>query len=96
MDMDESNMAQDQQQQQQQEQEQEQDNVKVYLPGEKLEEGEVLVADTSAYEMLHQMQVEWPCLSFDFLRDSLGSGRKNVIIDFYLFWPLTKLKCGLI
>ena len=58
----------------------EDDNVNVYLPGQKLAEGEVLVADNSVYEMLHQMHVEWPCLSFDFLRDNLGMNRKTVSI----------------
>ncbi|KAJ3213243.1 Glutamate-rich WD repeat-containing protein 1 [Dinochytrium kinnereticum] len=57
------------------EEEEENEEVQVYLPGQKLDEGEVLVADNSAYEMLHQLQVEWPCLSFDILRDNLGNGR---------------------
>ncbi|KAJ3170239.1 ribosome biosynthesis protein rrb1 [Geranomyces variabilis] len=47
----------------------------VYLPGAPLAEGEELVADNSTYEMLHSMGVEWPCLSFDILRDNLGSKR---------------------
>lgn len=53
-------------------------NLKVYLPGEKLEEGEVLVPDNSAYELLHTMNVEWPCLSFDVLRDNMGPSRSSV------------------
>ncbi|TPX33499.1 hypothetical protein SmJEL517_g03668 [Synchytrium microbalum] len=43
------------------------DALDVYLPGQALDEGEVLVPDNSAYEMLHFMGVEWPCLSLDFL-----------------------------
>jgi ribosome assembly protein RRB1 len=54
------------------------ENLRVYLPGQELGEGEVLVPDNSVYEMLHTMQVEWPCLSFDFLRDNLGVGRTTV------------------
>lgn len=50
----------------------------VYLPGtHKLAEDEVLEADQSVYEMLHQMNVNWPCLSFDVLRDSLGDNRQT-------------------
>jgi ribosome assembly protein RRB1 len=41
---------------------------------EPLKEGEELVFDNSAYEMLHRAKVEWPCLSIDFLlRDRIGS-----------------------
>ncbi|KAF9429810.1 ribosome biosynthesis protein rrb1 [Entomortierella beljakovae] len=50
-------------------------DVRVYLPGQALEENEVLEADQSAYEMLHSMNVKWPCLSFDILSDHLGDGR---------------------
>ena len=52
----------------------------VYLPGQKLEDVEVLEADQSAYEMLHSMNVKWPCLSFDILHDNLGEDRKTVYI----------------
>lgn len=37
--------------------------------------GEELVYDSSAYEMLHRSQVEWPCLSIDFLlRERIAGG----------------------
>ena len=49
----------------------------VYLPGDKLEEGQVLEPDQSAYEMLHRLNVTWPCLSFDVLKDHLGSDRQR-------------------
>ncbi|CAN1275263.1 Protein HEAT STRESS TOLERANT DWD 1 [Linum perenne] len=46
---------------------------KVWQPGvDKLEEGEELQCDPSAYNSLHAFHVGWPCLSFDFIRDSLG------------------------
>ena len=32
-----------------------------------LKEGEELVFDSSAYDMLHRSKVEWPCLSIDFV-----------------------------
>ena len=48
------------------------ENLKVYLPGDKLDIDEELVADQSTYEMLHRMNVEWPCLSFDIIPDKLG------------------------
>jgi ribosome assembly protein RRB1 len=56
----------------------------VYLPGQTLADGEELVVDNSAYEMLHQMGVEWPCLSFDILADRLGSSRNSFPMTTYL------------
>ena len=50
----------------------------VYLPGSHvLEKDEVLEPDQSVYEMLHRMNVTWPCLSFDILRDALGDERQR-------------------
>ncbi|KAI4344503.1 hypothetical protein L6164_011722 [Bauhinia variegata] len=47
--------------------------VKVWQPGvDKLEEGEELQCDPSAYNSLHAFHIGWPCLSFDIVRDSLG------------------------
>jgi ribosome assembly protein RRB1 len=47
----------------------------VYIPGvgPSLESGQTLEPDQSAYEMLHRLNVTWPCLSFDVLKDSLGT-----------------------
>ncbi|KAG8649311.1 protein HEAT STRESS TOLERANT DWD 1 [Manihot esculenta] len=46
---------------------------KVWQPGvDKLEEGEELECDPSAYNSLHGFHIGWPCLSFDIVRDSLG------------------------
>jgi len=42
---------------------------------DKLGENEQLDYDNSAYAMLHRMRCEWPCLSFDFVQDSLGANR---------------------
>jgi ribosome assembly protein RRB1 len=53
-------------------------DAETYLPGKQIGEDEVLVADMSTYVMLHPVQVEWPCLSFDILRDGLGASRTNV------------------
>lgn len=51
----------------------------VWRPGvDKLEDGEDLEYDPSAYIMYHSMQTEWPCLSFDFLKDTLGDNRQRV------------------
>ena len=50
---------------------------KTFIPGrDKLAAGESLSPDTSTYEMLHTLSTTWPCLSFDFVGDSLGENRK--------------------
>jgi len=43
-----------------------------------LEEGEYLEYDPTAYDLIHFMRVEAPCLSFDILTDTLGYERKRV------------------
>jgi ribosome assembly protein RRB1 len=49
-----------------------------FIPGRHvLSKDEILEPDQSAYEMLHRMQVAWPCLSFDILRDNLGDERRK-------------------
>jgi ribosome assembly protein RRB1 len=42
----------------------------------KLEAGQILSPDPSAYEMLHSLGTPWPCLSFDILLDGLGEDRR--------------------
>jgi ribosome assembly protein RRB1 len=42
-----------------------------YLPSFHMEKDEILDFDATAYEMYHSMNVEWPCLSFAFLKNSL-------------------------
>jgi len=42
----------------------------------KLEPGQVLAPDPSTYEMLHNLNTPWPCLSFDIVRDGLGGNRR--------------------
>jgi ribosome assembly protein RRB1 len=57
----------------------------VFIPGSrKLEKDEVLVADDSVYEMRHSMDVNWPCLSFDVLRDNLGDQRQQFPATTYI------------
>lgn len=48
-------------------------NVVVPFLGNKgeLKEGEVLEFDNSAYKMFHRCSTEWPCLSIDFIADTL-------------------------
>lgn len=49
-----------------------------FIPGlHKLQEGESLSPDTTAYEMMHSLSLKWPCLSFDILKDNLGDNRKS-------------------
>ncbi|KAI7860055.1 WD40-repeat-containing domain protein [Circinella umbellata] len=59
------------------EEEEQQPELRTYLPGQPLEEGEQLEADQSVYVMLHNLDVRAPFLSFDVLEDSLGEERKN-------------------
>jgi len=57
----------------------------VFIPGrDKLEEGEVLDFDNSAYDMLHSLTMEWPCLSIDILQDKLGAQRKKFPMTTYV------------
>ncbi|KAI0498228.1 hypothetical protein KFK09_021469 [Dendrobium nobile] len=51
---------------------------KVWEPGvDKLEEGEELQFDPSAYNYLRGFGIGWPCLSFDIIHDSLGLVRSE-------------------
>ena len=43
-----------------------------------LQEGEELVFDNSAYQMLHRAKVEWPCLSIDILLPDRMRDRNNL------------------
>lgn len=50
----------------------------VFIPGkDTMEDGETLEYDPTAYDCMSQMQLEWPALSFDVIRDSLGPDRRN-------------------
>ena len=57
----------------------------VYIPGRHvLAKDEILEPDDSVYEMRHSMNVNWPCLSFDVLRDSLGDERQRYPATMYI------------
>ncbi|KTW29926.1 uncharacterized protein T551_01870 [Pneumocystis jirovecii RU7] len=61
------------------------DKTNVYLPSSRsLKEDEILEPDQSAYEMLHSISVQWPCLSFDILEDNLGIERTRYPVTMYL------------
>ncbi|KAG0481593.1 hypothetical protein HPP92_012451 [Vanilla planifolia] len=52
--------------------------IKVWQPGiDKLEDGEELQFDPSAYNYLQGFGIGWSCLSFDIIRDSLGLVRSE-------------------
>mmetsp|Transcript_35707 Transcript_35707/g.43074 ORF Transcript_35707/g.43074 Transcript_35707/m.43074 type:complete len:495 (-) Transcript_35707:253-1737(-) len=58
--------------------EEEEPQMKVWRPGvDELADDEELVFDPSAYDCLHNMRLQWPCLSFDIIRDQLGDGRNQ-------------------
>lgn len=49
-----------------------------FMPGRsKLSAGESLAPDLSAYETLHTLSAQWPCLSCDIVRDNLGDDRRS-------------------
>lgn len=57
---------------------QQQVQTKVWRAGvDELTEGEELEYDSTAYHMYHSLRPEWPCLSFDVMRDSLGTNRSR-------------------
>ena len=54
------------------------DKKQVWRPGiDSLKDGEHLEHDPSAYTMYHSLSTEWPCLSFDIIRDNLGDARQR-------------------
>jgi ribosome assembly protein RRB1 len=56
-----------------------------FIPGRHvLEKDEILEPDDSVYEMRHSMQVKWPALSFDILRDNLGDQRQRYPATAYI------------
>jgi hypothetical protein len=57
----------------------------VFIPGtHTLGQDEILEPDDSVYIMRHSMKVNWPGLSFDVLRDSLGEQRQRYPATAYL------------
>lgn len=57
----------------------------VWRPGvDAMQDGEELTHDPSAYTTLHSVNVEWPCLSFDVLRDPYGMHRTKFPHKMYL------------
>lgn len=57
----------------------------VFIPGvHHLGKDEILEPDDSVYIMRHNMSVNWPCLSFDVLRDNLGDQRQRYPATAYI------------
>lgn len=58
----------------------------LYLPhrSKPLGPDEVLEADPSVYEMLHNVNMPWPCLTLDILPDHLGSERRGYPASVYV------------
>jgi ribosome assembly protein RRB1 len=68
-----SNKEEEEEEEDEEEEEEEdcqEEELKVYVPGLPLLPDEILAVDPSAYDMLHSLNVEWPCLSFDILYPS--------------------------
>jgi ribosome assembly protein RRB1 len=67
------------------ESEETQPSTRTFIPGvHSLGRDEVLEPDESAYNMLQKMGVDWPCLSFDVLRDNLGDQRQRFPATAYI------------
>ncbi|RPA79022.1 ribosome assembly protein RRB1 [Ascobolus immersus RN42] len=57
----------------------------VFIPSRhKLGKDEILEPDPSVYHMLHTLNVNWPCLSFDIIPDDLGDERRTYPASVYL------------
>lgn len=58
----------------------------IYLPHrlKLLGPDEVLEADPTVYEMLHNVNVPWPCLTLDIMPDSLGNERRTYPASLYV------------
>ena len=59
------------------EEDEEQEQEQVFIPGSEVPEGFTLEYDSKSYEMMHSLNVEWPCLSFDIVPDGLGFNRSK-------------------
>ena len=56
-----------------------------FIPGlHTLGKDEILEADESVYVMRHTMNANWPCLSFDVLRDDQGDQRQRFPTSAYI------------
>jgi ribosome assembly protein RRB1 len=55
----------------------------VYIPGRGEEPEGELEYDSSAYELFHTLNLDWPALSFDFLPDPLGHQRTKFPMTMY-------------
>ena len=56
---------------------------RLWRAGDTLAEGETLEFDSAAYEMLHRMHTDWPCLTFDVVQDGLGQQRTKFPLTAY-------------
>ena len=50
---------------------------KLWRAGDAMAADEKLDYDSTAYDMLHRLHMEWPCLTFGFARDNLGEQRNK-------------------
>ena len=57
---------------------------RVWRPADGVSPEEQLEFDSTAYVALHRLKVEWPCLSFDLIPDSLGAQRRQYPHTLYM------------
>jgi ribosome assembly protein RRB1 len=50
---------------------------RLWRAGDSMASDEKLDYDSSAYDMLHRLHMEWPCLTFAFAKDGLGEQRSK-------------------
>ena len=56
----------------------------VFRPGiDQVPEGAEMTYDSSAYDMYHKLQMDWPCLSFDIVSDTHGAARTKYPLTCY-------------
>lgn len=69
----------------------------IWRPGvDELPEGEELEFDPSAYVMYHTLRTEWPCLSFDVMRDSMGDARSRFPLSMFIMCGSQAERAGIL
>merc|ERR1719186_2198165 len=71
VDQNEDENMEDEENEEEEESSEDENEEKVYLPGQKLEDGQTLEVDENAYILYQQCSLGPPCLSFDLIHDQV-------------------------